>query len=236
MAYFLGRDVDVYLFTEETAQNKNIGVTGAAASAPVLVVGATSVNDFAASMYAASNPTHTSSHTVQGDIVGIEVDTSTMDEDTSYMGQMQSGKVEIKKEYTVSLTRKKYNSTWDTVFNGDSAGNKARYGLNNGATGLGTGLVNPTAVAAGSSATKSCYGFRIQMVLKSQVTGAVASGKPTDNAEVLVIKNACITSYSTTLSADGVTEETIEFMSNQPAVWGGNGALINNTLTTLTEM
>ena len=36
-------------------------------------------------------------------------------------------KVEIKKEYTVSLTRKKNSNLWDVIYNGDKNGNKDPY-------------------------------------------------------------------------------------------------------------
>ena len=230
MAYYLGRDVNVFLFTEEDAQDKNIGLSGSTSVAPTIVVGATAVNNFAVSMYAAADPTFTSKYTAQADITGVDVSLSTQDEDTSYIGQKQAGKVEIKKNYTVTLTRKKKDNVWDVIFNGDSAGSNARFGLNNGATGLGDGLVNPTSVLAGSDATKSCYGYRIALQLKTGTAGN------TSNEECICITNCCLTSYSTTLNADGVTEETMEFMSYQPAVYGLSGDEINNTLTTVSGM
>ena len=230
MAYFLGRDVNVFLFTEEDADAKNIGISGGTGAAPAIVVGATAVNNFAVSMYAAADPTFTSKYTAQADITGVDVSLTTQDEDTSYIGQKQAGKVEIKKNYTVTLTRKKKDNVWDVIFNGDSAGSKARFGLANGATALGDGLVNPTSVLAGSDTAKSCYGYRIALQLKTGTSGN------TSNEECICITNCCITSYTTTLNADGVTEETMEFMSYQPAVYGLSGDEINNTLTTVSGM
>tara|TARA_R100001594_G_scaffold45247_1_gene78030 strand:+ start:2224 stop:2916 length:693 start_codon:yes stop_codon:yes gene_type:complete len=230
MAYFLGRDVNVFLFTEEDAADKNIGLSGSTSVAPTIVVGTTAVNDFAVSMYAAADPTFISKYTAQADITGVDVSLATQDEDTSYMGQMQTGKVEIKKNYTVSLTRKKKNNVWDVIFNGDSSGNKARFGLNSGSTGLGTGLVNPKSVVAGSDSAKTSYGYRVAVQLKT------GTGGNTGNEETLCITNCCLTSYSTTLNADGVTEETLEFMSYQPLKYGLSGDEINNTLVALTGM
>ena len=228
MAYFLGRDVNVFLFTEEDAADKNIGVSGSITEAPVIVVGTDAVNDFAVSMYAASDPTFTSEYTAQADITGVDVSLATQDEDTSYIGQKQAGKVEIKKNYTVTLTRKKKDNVWDVIFNGDSAGSTARFGLNSGSTGLGDGLVNPTSVLEGGG--KSCYGYRIALQLKTGESGN------TSNEELMCITNCCLTSYSTTLNADGVTEETMEFMSYQPLVYGLSGDEINRTLTTVSGM
>jgi len=230
MAYFLGRDVNVFLFTEEDADAKNIGISGGTGAAPAIVVGATAVNDFAVSMYHASTPTLTSVYTAQADITGVDVSLAAQDEDTSYIGQKQAGKVEIKKNYTVTLTRKKKNNVWDVIFNGDSTGATGRFGLANGATALGNGLVNPTSVLAGSDSTKSCYGYRVALQLKTGTAGN------TENEECICVTNCCLTSYTTTLNADGVTEETLEFMSYQPARYGLSGDEINRTLTTVSGM
>ena len=231
MAYFLGRDVNVFLFTEEDATAKNIGLSGSITQAPIIVVGASAVNNFAVSMYVdggGESDRLTSNYTAQADITGVDVSLATQDEDTSYIGQKQAGKVEIKKNYTVTLTRKKKNNVWDVIFNGDSAGSTARFGLNSGSSGLGTGLVNPTSVLEAGG--KSCYGYRIALQLKT------GTGSNTSNEELMCITNCCLTSYSTTLNADGVTEETMEFMSYQPAVYGLSGDEINRTLTTAAGM
>ena len=230
MAYFLGRDVNVFLFTEEDATAKNIGLSGSVSVAPTIVVGATAVNNFAVSMYNATpaDAVLISNYTAQADITGVDVSLATQDEDTSYIGQKQAGKVEIKKNYTVTLTRKKKDNVWDVIFNGDSAGSTARFGLNSGSTGLGDGLVNPTSVLEGGGL--SCYGYRVALQLKT------GTGSNTSNEECICITNCCLTSYSTTLNADGVTEETMEFMSYQPAVYGLSGDEINNTLTTVAGM
>ena len=115
MAYFLGRDVNVYINTETTTVDNSIGVTGAADTAMTLVEGATSsmTRIFAQQMHASSDHL-ADAGTAQADITGVEIALGTMDEDTSYIGQVQPGKVEIKKEYTVSLTRKKHDTLFGT--------------------------------------------------------------------------------------------------------------------------
>ena len=223
MAYFLGRDVNVYLTTETAVADKAIGTSGSTSVAPIIKLGAPSTitNLFADDMNAAVALTN---YTPYADITGVEVALGTMDEDTSYLGQKQPGKVEIKKEYTVSLTRKKKDNLWDVIFNGDSSGNKARFGMGNGNTGLGTGKVNPKSVKDGSG-DFSCYGYRVSLQFKTGTAGNTA------NEEVMCIKNCCITGYTTTLNADGVQEETLEFTSYQPAVYGLSGDELNKTLT-----
>ena len=223
MAYFLGRDVNCFITTETKLTDHAIGTSGSTSVAPVIKQGAPSTitNMFADDMNAGLL---LSSYTALADITGVEVALGTMDEDTSYIGQIQPGKVEIKKEYTVSLTRKKYNNLWDVIYNGDGT-NNARFGMGNGNSGLGTGLVNPKSIVDGGEATKSCYGYRISLQFKTGTAGN------TSNEEVMCITNCCITGYTTTLNADGIQEETLEFSSYQPAVYGLSGDELNNNLT-----
>ncbi len=223
MAYFLGRDVNVFITTETKVTNKAIGVLADGVTAPAITLGdpATShTNMFADDM---NSGVALTGYTAYADVTGVEVALGTMDEDTSYIGQIQPGKVEIKKEYTVSLTRKKSNNLWDVIFNGDGT-NNARFGMGNGNSGLGTGLVNPKTIKDGSG-DFSCYGYRVSLQFKTGTAGS------NSNEEVMCIKNCCITGYTTTLNADGVQEETLEFSSYQPAVYGAAGNELNSSLT-----
>tara|TARA_R110000744_G_scaffold50990_1_gene110047 strand:- start:181 stop:873 length:693 start_codon:yes stop_codon:yes gene_type:complete len=226
MAYFLGRDVNVYINTETTTVDNSIGVTGAADTAMTLVEGATSgmTRVFAQHMHA-SNDHLSAAGTAQADITGVEIALATMDEDTPYIGQIQPGKVEIKKEYTVSLTRKKHNALWDVIYNGIGT-NNARFGLGNGLSGFGTGLVNPKSIV---NSTDSCYGYRVTVQFK---TGTAGVGTAASNEETISLTNMCITSYTTTLNADGVQEETIELSSYQPMLLSKDGDTMNRTLIT----
>ena len=229
MAYFLGRDVNVYINTETTTVDHSIGVSGAAATHIVLVEGAVAdmTRVFAQQMHASSDNL-SDAGTVQGDITGVEVSLGTMDEDTSYIGQVQPGKVEIKKEYTVSLTRKKKDTLWDAIYNGIGS-NKARFGLGNGLSGFGTGLVNPKSIV---SSTDSCYGYRVTVQFK---TGVAGLGTAASNEETISLTNMCITSYTTTLNADGVQEETIELSSYQPMLFSKDGDNMNRALRTTAD-
>jgi len=97
-----------------------------------------------------------------------------------------AGKVEIKKETTLSITRKKNNNSWDLVFN------NARHGVEGTSSffGYGTvGHVNPG---------RADYGYRVFLKLK-------------DSLEVMTLPNCCITGHTLSLNADGTTEETMEF-------------------------
>ena len=122
-----------------------------------------------------------------------------MDEDISYFGKRSITKAEIKKETTVSLTRKKTNLHWDALFN------SARYGCSGGSSL--DGLVE----------VGICDGYRIHVQLKS-------------SGDVFSVKGGCVQSHSTSVNADGVQEETIEFMSYiTPAV---TNAAVQTAITT----
>ena len=151
MVYFLGRDVDVYIFNEAqaTTANATIGTSGSEA-----VNGAATLSQtFATAMASGGSASNTlADFDKQSDITGIDVSTGVMDEDNSFVGQMQAGKVEIKKEVTVSLTRKKNNNCWDVIFNGPinsgymeitSQKGGARWGHADNSSALAAGLINP---------------------------------------------------------------------------------------------
>jgi hypothetical protein len=175
MAYFLGRDVNVFITTETGVTNKAIGTSGSTSVAPVIKLDQPTAitNMFADDM---NGGALVSSYTPYADITGVEVALGTMDEDTSYIGQIQPGKVEIKKEYTVSLTRKKSNNLWDVIFNGDGT-NNARFGMGNGNSGLGTGLENPKSIVDGGVTTASCYGYRVSLQFKTGTAGNTVTKK-----------------------------------------------------------
>ena len=169
----------------------------------------------------------------QSDITGIDVSTGVMDEDNSFVGQMQAGKVEIKKEVTLSLTRKKNNNCWDVIFNGPinsgymeitSQKGGARWGHADNSSALAAGLINPKDVRDMlSTSGKVGYGYRVALVLKS--------GTATDGTtETMTIPNCALNSYSVTLGADAVDEETLEFVTNQSPRFS-IGTEYNYTLT-----
>ena len=114
------------------------------------------------------------------------------DEDVTFMGSRTGAKVETKKETTITITRKKDNNCWESVFN------SARHGIDTADTYHG--LTNPG---------RSDYGYRVFLKLKT-------------DGQVLTMTNACVMSHTVTVNTDGVTEETMEFMSYlQPLITTG---------------
>jgi len=230
MAYYLGRDVNVYLMTETRQAASNISVSGNTTAGPFLTKGETPVADNIIDFATDMEPgVDLSDYTAEADITGVDVSLASQDEDTSYVGQVQVGKAIIKRNYTVTLTRKKKNDVWDVVWNGDVNGNVGRFGLANGeAAPDGTGLTNPKD-QVGAVTTTTCYGYRVVLQLKTGTDGNAA------NEESLAFPCCCVNSYSTTLNADGVTEETMELMTYQPIKYGLSGDEFDRTLVDLVD-
>lgn len=174
MVYYLGRDVIVGLSTE----NDSYGITAAADTVTVVAGAGTTAIDKSA----LGGTDITGSSTIN-DLTGVDIGIGAMDEDITYFGIRSVTKAEIKKETTVSITRKKNDTVWDTVYN------DARFGVSGAAT-VWPGLEEPTAT----------HGYRVYIALKS-------------GSEVISVPNACVQSHTVTVNADGVSEETIEFMS-----------------------
>jgi hypothetical protein len=147
MAYFLGRDVDVYITTENSNAVTASGVwttTGATGSAAA--VSGTGDIHFA---FSRDNATYTGS--AVKDVTGVDISIGAVDEDITYFGIRSVTKAEIKKETTLSLTAKKSDASWDIIYD------TARYGTNNAGSFTANSLRSPTVTT----------GYRIHVVLKS---------------------------------------------------------------------
>tara|TARA_Y100000034_G_scaffold91188_1_gene109972 strand:- start:34 stop:582 length:549 start_codon:yes stop_codon:yes gene_type:complete len=172
MVYFLGRDVAVTIKAGD-----NIGVE---ADSTFSYAGGAAAEFASATGVAVS------------DLTGVDLGIGVTDEDVTYIGSRTVLKAEIKKETTISLTRKKSDNVWDAIFNGG-----ARWGVPADAT-------SPIANVAGEPNVSSgvTFGYQIEITLKGSPDG-----------ELFTVKNAQITGHAVTLSADGTTEETLEFVS-----------------------
>ena len=174
MAYFLGRDCSVYITTEDTTAE-----TYALVSAAGAVSFATSASGFT---FAAPLGTGTGG-TAEANLTGVDLSIGAVDEDITYVGKRQVTKAEIKKETTISLTRKKDNIAWDGIFNNDG-----RQG------GSGT-----TAISSLQEPTINT-GYRIHVVLSG-------------TTDVFSVRGCCVQSHTVSVNADGTSEETMEFMT-----------------------
>tara|TARA_R110000824_G_scaffold43876_3_gene128006 strand:+ start:889 stop:1548 length:660 start_codon:yes stop_codon:yes gene_type:complete len=201
MAYYLGRDVKVMITTESTESGVHLD-----GSNDLELRGSRATTAFANMLDATSAGTTYA----LSDLTGVDLSIGSVDEDITYMGQRSVLKAEIKKETTVTLTRKKSGMLWDKVFNGGTnagdpivAGSRdhgARWGVCNDSSDvvkISDGLRAPADSIDDSG--NICYGYRVFVQLSS--------------GETISVPNCCVVSHTVTLNADGTTEETMEFMT-----------------------
>jgi len=181
MVYFLGRDVKVYIGTEtaNATVQWQVSATGSDwdfTNAETATTGYT--------MLAAPRTGSLLAINRVEQLGGVDLSIGAMDEDTSYLGFRGVTKVEIKKETTISLTRKKQDGSWDEWFN------DGRFGVNTDDDAFHSPGIEPF----------QDYGYRIWVSLK-------------DSTDVFTLRNCCIQSHTVTSNVDGTSDETLEFMS-----------------------
>jgi hypothetical protein len=201
MAYYLGRDIGVWILTESTSRGVQVTSNEAALGAA----------DTKSAAYFAQ-PLLTGSVVgtyQQTDVTGLDLSIGVVDEDITYIGQRSVLKAEIKKETTVSLTIKKSDNLSDVIFNGPTksgdeyvsgvVNHGARWGISTtgGNVKISDGLHAPKDHL---QSTNVSFGYRLIIKLNS--------------GEYFAVPACQLASHTVTLNADGTTEETIEFSSN----------------------
>jgi|TARA_R100001463_G_scaffold28221_3_gene64697 hypothetical protein len=259
MAYFQGRDVRVAFTTEHYSlgiknTNGDLAVTGHQDGPtdvgptdlvknrkwPMHRGGAASGSDTALGLVDADEVTDTEASTDEintlSDLTAVEVGVDKTDEDIAYFGQNTKMMAEIKKVYTISITRKKSNNDFEALYRSGRMGilaytSSSKIEVEN--TDLAGHLDASNAdayeiVNSGADGTKSAQkwthmGYRVHV--KEKHAGAI-----------MTFRNCCISGYSVSLSPEGIQEETLEFYSEVDAKHVGGDANANTTLTTLTEL
>jgi len=138
---------------------------------------------------------------VLSDVTGLEMATNAMDEDIVFFGKRSALKAEIKKENTVTITRKKSDASFNQLFLQARCGIKGTTSMGEQGADSNNVAFNNTLFEMEHTGTNSGFGYRVYLQLKEGV-------------EVLSFPNCCITEYAVALNADGVQEETITFYSN----------------------
>lgn len=182
MAYFLGKDVEVFLTTE--AGGVADTVSGAFVDADKANATISALSGASDIYFALDRTCATGNYQAIANMTGVDVSIGAVDEDISYFGIRSVTKAEIKKETTVTLTRKKTDGSWDVVYD------LGRYGCDAAGSFTALSLTEPTVNT----------GYRIHVSLKS-------------GTEVFSIPGCCVQSHSVSVNADGTSEETLEFMS-----------------------
>ena len=157
---------------------------------------------------------------VPKNVTGLDLSFGVQDEDISFVGQRNVLKAEIKKDNSITLTRKKSDTVWNTIYN------DARFGLIDHDDTLDGGTTLQLAPGAASfhqGLTAPDYqqcGYRVY--LRFGGTGAAH--------EIFVMRNCYITDYSVTMGADASQEESITLMSSvDPIIQDGDTASLDAT-------
>jgi hypothetical protein len=213
MAYYLGRDVKVWLTTEHVgwAVTQNGSAMTLTLAQSVAAGSRIKVNDgtAGATFALAMDDESVEAGDALSDLTGVDIGIGVTDEDITYMGQRSVLKAEIKKETTISLTKKKTGPLWDLIFNGDGT-RSARWGIDSSrgfddVQDISDGLKAPKDhLDVGS--TNVSFGYRVHVQLNS--------------AETISVPACQVTGHTVSLNADGTTEETMEFVSQATPFFG----------------
>ena len=206
MTYWLGKDVDIFMTTEQRrlAVSGNYAATGMTTHVSGTDANISTGNYFVipcreAGIVAATKIT---------DVTGIDFSPTTVDETISFMGKNTNLTAEIKKAMVVTITRKVSNACFDYVYNYARDGCYATGGNDDSATAyLFDGL---------TSSNNQSFGYRLHL--------RFASGSTANVDEILTISNCCVTSHSRTMTPDGATEQTIELYSYVQPIASVSGA------------
>jgi len=236
MAYFTGRDVKIWVTTEHLTDGVRMTEDGTKKKLDVRV-NVNAVTDPVASQklecVVPSLGNAGMNNWAMSDITGVDVSIGAQDEDISFMGLRNVGKIEVKKDTSVSITRKKSDAGFTLLFQGKtlaasspttSGNHSARYGLiaNTAADAMliADGTVDPKSAKGdmGSGSNQS-FGYRVYVELKGDSTGTAGDG------EVLVIPNCHFMEYGHTLSNESANEETFTLQSQvKPFIMNGTKA------------
>ena len=244
MAYFTGRDVKIWVTTEHLADGVKFHQAGGkkllSTRINVNAVGEPTVGQ-SLECIIPSLGNAGMNNWAMSDITGVDVSIGAADEDISFMGLRNVGKIEVKKDTSVSITRKKSDAGFTLLFQGKTdsgvsntthGNHSARYGLIGNPTSewmaIADGTVDPKSTKGdmGSGSNQS-FGYRVFVELKPGTSGG-------DDGEVLVIPNCHFMEYSHTLSNESANEESFTLQSQvKPFIWNGTkaGALDTSAYT-----
>jgi len=245
MAYYTGKDVDVWVTTEHPYDfievngdtgllqvNRGTSSAGAAKSSLAVMSGGLTAAGVTGNKLT--------------DISGCDVSIGAVDEDISFFGLRNVGKIEVKKETSVTITRKKSDNKNMQLFQGQTSTatysslstqsysdgkHSGRWGLTENAGGtamvVSDGTVDPKSAKDDASPAKQSYGWRVFIELKADSTGTAGDGA------VLVIPNCTMMEYSSSVSNESANEETFTFSSMvKPIIYDGDTSGTNSSYAT----
>jgi hypothetical protein len=164
------------------------------------------------------------------DLTGCDVSVGAMDEDISFFGLRNVGKIEVKKDTSVTITRKKsdnknmvaFQGTTNSTHSYSTGAHAARWGLvedSDGTSGMrvADGTIDPKSTLDDGTTAEQCYGYRVFIELKAESSATAGDGV------VLIIPNCTMMEYSSTVANEAANEETFGFSSMvKPILWNGD--------------
>ena len=244
MAYYVGRDVDVYWGTEQDTHGikehsdftLQIDALGGSAFEAGTIVG---------SLVDVGEP-----ETLMKDVTGVDLSIGAQDEDISFFGVRNVGKIEVKKDTSITITMKKKDRKFLQLYQGACAGSghaedgvgghSARWGLVEGPGNSSSG--NPR-IQGGDFDPKSCvqadattlcsYGYRVILNFKDESSATAGGGA------CVVLRNCTLSEVTHTTSNEAADEESVTFTTQVKPLIGnakrtGANARFHADLTTQT--
>ena len=211
MTYFLGKDVNFHITTEQyyhavsgnSTSNGMTAVNGASAANVGGVAGYFIIPNRNTGIGATSKVT---------DVTGIDISPGVVSEDLSYMGLNTNLTAEVKKEFVITVTRKVSSNGFDLLYN------FARDGVYD-TDGPDEGGGTPTVHDGLTTSKNRNFGYRLYITFK-------------EGTEVMAIPNCCVTAHTHTVTTDAAQEETIEFYGYvQPILVTGTAVAVLKTMT-----
>ena len=228
MAFYTGKEVKVWVCTETSdSSQKALGVIQSS-------TGKNQMGIFSSVSGSGTRPTEMFAAPFDEagdaglnvtDLTGVDVSIGSVDEDISYFQTANIGKIEVKKETSITLTRKMSDKAFLVAYQGkclstaseDLAGlHPSRWGLKNG-TKISSGITDPKNTKDGAG--NISYGFRVHILLKT-------------SGQVFTIPNCSLMSHAVTASNEAANEETVEFMSTVKPIISTTALGYNTTATT----
>ncbi len=147
---------------------------------------------------------------VPKNITGLDLSFGVQDEDVAFVGQRSVLKAEIKKDNSVTITRKKSDNVWNVIYN-DARFALAEEPSTGGYYPLPTSATNPFHEGLSAPDYVTC-GYRVYLRF----------GPEDANGETFILRNCYVTDYSVTLGADSSQEESMTLQSYiDPVIFTG---------------
>jgi len=221
MAYYVGRDVDVYWGTEQDTHGiKEYGGN-------LLHIDALAANAFEADTIVGSLVDIGEPETLLKDVTGVDLSVGAQDEDISFFGVRNVGKIEVKKDTSITITMKKKDRKFLQLYQGKCAGtghaedgtseHSARWGLVELASGtvrIQGGDIDPKSCVQADATTKTTYGYRIILNFKDESSATAGGGA------CIVLPNCTLAEVTHTTSNEAADEESVTFTTQVKPIIG----------------